>query len=75
MGGTRPNESCEFFSAGDVKYVFINNYSELKSIKYTTIDGDSGTLDLKVLNFQNGNYYCLDVIATGYQLPPMNDGF
>ena len=75
MGGTPPDKSCEFFSAGDIKYVFINSASSLKNITYTTVDGDSGTLNLKALNFQIGNYYCLDAVATGYQIPPMNNGF
>lgn len=69
-----PNR-CSFFDAGGIKYAFINSESLAKKIKYTTVDDDSGELTIETLGFKLGKYYCLDAVATGYQLPPMENGF
>ncbi len=73
--GYTPIAACEFFDAGDIKYVFLNENSRATSISYETADGDNGTLQIEPLDFKNGNYYCLDAIVGGYQVPPMNNGF
>ena len=75
IGGYTPTANCDFFDAVDVKYVFLNGDTDIKNIVYKTIDGDEGVLNINTLGFENGNYYCLDAIATGYQVPPMSNGF
>lgn len=75
IGGYTPTATCEFFDAANVKYIFLNGDTSINNISYTTIDGDEGVLNINTLGFENGNYYCLDAIATGYQVPPMNNGF
>ena len=75
-GGRLGNyRTLSFFDAGNIKYAFINSHSWAENILYTTTDGDSGTLNIKTLGFEIGNYYCLDAVATGYQVPPMDNGF
>ena len=75
IGGNTPIATCYFFNADGIKYIFLNGDSSIKNISYQTINGNSGTLNIATLGFENGNYYCLDTIATGYQVPPMNNGF
>lgn len=70
------NESnCRFFEAGSVLYTFINSASKVTKIGYVGKDGDEGTLNIDTMGFEVGKYYCLDAVATGYQLPPMDSGF
>ena len=64
-----------FYEAGDIYYVFIPSKCDAKNIKYTAADGDSGTLTIKPLGFQNGKFYCLDALVSGYQAPSMENGF
>ncbi|MBR4854301.1 MAG: hypothetical protein IKU88_06190 [Alistipes sp.] len=75
ISGHTPIANCDFFDAADVKYIFLNGDTSINNISYKTIDGDEGVLTISTLGFENGNYYCLDAIATGYQVPPMNNGF
>lgn len=67
--------SCPFTKAGNVFYAFVNSKSKVHSIKYTTTDNDTGTLNIDAFGFQNGKYYSLDAVATGYSVPPMDSGF
>lgn len=67
--------SCPFTKAGNVFYAFVNSKSKVHSIKYTTTDNDTGTLNIEAFGFQNGKYYSLDAVATGYSAPPMDSGF
>lgn len=64
-----------FSDAGGIKYAFINSASYATKIQYKTKDGDSGELNISAMGFEIGKYYCLDAVATGYQLPPMDGGF
>ena len=64
-----------FPTAGNIKYAFINSKSIASRVDYTTKDGDSGTLKIETFGFEIGNYYCMDAVATGYQVPPMENGF
>ena len=73
--GYTPIAACDFFDARDIKYVFLNENSRATNISYETTEGDNGILQIETLGFENGNYYCLDAIATGYQVPPMDNGF
>lgn len=66
---------ASFYEAGDVKYVFIATGSHVSRIHYKATEGDSGILELKNLGFENGKYYCLDAVVTGYQAPEMENGF
>lgn len=66
---------CRFFDAGTIKYAFINSASRAVEIGYVTNDGDEGTVAISAMGFEIGKYYCLDALATGYQLPPMENGF
>lgn len=70
-----PTVSCAFFEAGPIYYIFLNNSTKVGSIAYTAANGNSGELTIKTLGFEHGKYYCLDAVATGYQLPPMENGF
>lgn len=72
-GSYIPN--CSFTKAGGILYVFINTKSNAHSIKYTTTDNDTGTLNIDAFGFQNSKYYSLDAVATGYSVPPMDSGF
>lgn len=64
-----------FYEAGDIYYVFIPTKCDAKNVIYTATDGDRGTLTLKPLGFQNGKFYCLDALVSGYQAPSMENGF
>lgn len=66
---------CRFFDADTIKYAFINSASRATEIGYVTKDGDEGAVTISTMGFEIGKYYCLDVLATGYQLPPMENGF
>jgi hypothetical protein len=67
---------CRFFDAGGIKYAFINSASRATEISYTAVGGaDEGTLTISAMEFKIGKYYCLDTVVTGYQLPPMENGF
>lgn len=75
-GNLESHELTHTFSdAGGVKYVFINSASVVTGISYKTKDGDTGELSIPAMGFEIGKYYCLDAVATGYQLPPMDSGF
>lgn len=75
ISGYTPTALCDFFDAAGVKYVFLDGDINITNITYKTINDDEGTLNINTLGLENGNYYCLDAIATGYQVPPMNNGF
>lgn len=65
-----------FPDADTIKYAFINSASKAIEISYKTVDrADEGVLNIDLMGFEIGKYYCLDAIATGYQLPPMESGF
>lgn len=64
-----------FRAAGNIKYAFINSKSIASRVDYTTKDGDSGKIEIDAFDFRIGNYYCMDAVATGYQVSPMNNGF